>query len=947
MASELKIAGVTVDPAAAGLCAYRLSAYDSRGRSSFEFARRVGALRGGVDPYLGATVELKIDDVLRFAGDLDDVSEPFDSRFGWVQLYRCTDLRTRADRVPPTDPTLRLDSIVFNLPGDDIDWRGSRAGKSLGYIIKYCIEAPDTAARLDALGIGDFSSFGWGAAATASLSGGGGLSIAVDDGGADYTAAPAVVLVGGDGTYTSATATVSAGEVTGISVSGASGWAEAPEVWVGTLPLATLKDLSLLKFISPGSVTVAGDYILGAIDGLLRNHEPNVVCRVQPDGTIRFFDLREFAGPRVVITGDGTGATARAITNSSGQVASVEVLTPGMDYTEAEAEVIGGGGSGAVLTVNLDDDVVDTIDVDTAGSGYRYARTLTLGTDPIEPFSLQRDARGCFTRVVVRGQPEAEMVELRLSTGDLEEDFAWGAFDNEEAKDEWSLKDFENAGRNEGDVTASTSLTVTVDPDDATLTWAANEWSQNNRKGVVFLRKSVVAGVESLANRRIVSNTALSAGGTSVLTLDRPLPSSSGWTTYTLSGLAGEATNVWRKYQVTNDEVARRMLQYSSYPLPIRNADGSSVRLTSTPVLIIQYSDSGTPPWLESPMPCTVDPDTGTVLADKPVVTLFGNRSNLLDGGIDTDGIPADVILYVPVNQGDLEAVYPENGTGDTLLHVGTAHTDYGLERTLITSIAAWRDPGQIENVREYAMALSGSVSDVPIEGFVTYLGLYTASLDFAFALNFAGDGYTTGWEDAALPVTNCELIWEESAAELYTTRLSISSRRVPYSAANFLQPEPTGEMIGAGLEGLNAGGLSAGGPVFVGQAPGSGFINPAQWGMAGPGARMVMGMSNALRSGAIGPLGAAVGMANAHVGGAMAASANLLGTASALGHGTFGIGGNGGGGPQTPRRPRGGMAGASWWSQAAGAMGDPNAQAMGQMLDLWNDDGGAMGAGG
>jgi hypothetical protein len=881
MASELRIGGATVDPNAGSLCAYRLGVYSARGRASFEFAARTGALRAGPDLYLGQTVELDIDSTLRFAGDIDDISEPFDSQFGWVQLYRCTDLRSRADRVPVTDYTARLDYIVFNLSGDDLDWRGSRAGRSLGYILKYAIETPDTAERLIELGIGGFSSTGWGAQASATVSGGS-LTFDVDDAGSGYTAAPAVVLVGGDGTYTSATATVAAGEVTGVSASGMADWTEAPEVWIGTLPVVTLDDLKRLTFISPGAVVVAGDMIFAAVDSLLNNHEPNVKLHVQPDGTLRFHDLREFAGPRVIIDGDGVGATARAITDSSGEVVSVEVLTPGMDYTTAEAYAVGGGGSGCVLSVNLSSDEVDTIDVDDGGTGYRYARTLTLGTDPIEPFQLQRDARGCYTRVVVRGQPEAEMVELRLSKGDLEEDFDHDGLDNDDAKTAWSLLDFEGGGRDEGTVTACTSTTVTIDSSDAARTYAVNECDQTQRKGNVFLRKTVIANVESLVTRRVVSNTAMSAGGTCVLTLDRALPATD-YTSYTLTFLAGGASKVWRQYRVTNATIAARMLQYASYPMPIRNADGSSVRMTSTPVMMIQYSDSGDPPYFESPMAVTVDPDTGTILADRPVVTVFGNRSHLITGGATTDGIPADVILYVPVNKGDLTAIVPPTGTGDTPLFAGSAFTDYGVERSLITSVSTWRDPGQRDAMMDYAESIWGSVSDVPIEGSILYRGLYSAALGFTFAVNLAGESYTTGWETAALPVTDFEVIWEESGVDLYTSRMSVSNRRVPYSAMNFMQPEPIGDPIGTDLAGLNSGGISTT-VNFVGQAPGSGFIDPSQWGMAGPGAQMVMGMSNALRSGAIGPMGAAVQASN-----------NLRGTISSMSPFTFG--GNGGGG--------------------------------------------------
>lgn len=56
--------------------------------------------------------------------------------------------------------------------------------------------------------------------------------------------------------------------------------------------------------------------------------------------------------PTVTITGDGTGATARArIVN--GKINSIDVLTRGQNYTRATVTITGGGGFGATAIVNL------------------------------------------------------------------------------------------------------------------------------------------------------------------------------------------------------------------------------------------------------------------------------------------------------------------------------------------------------------------------------------------------------------------------------------------------------------------------------------------------------------------------------------------------------------------------------------------------------------------
>jgi len=61
------------------------------------------------------------------------------------------------------------------------------------------------------------------------------------------------------------------------------------------------------------------------------------------------------SAPSVVITGDGSGATAVAKI-SNGKVSSVQILTKGSDYTIATVQLVGGGGEGAVVNALLEND---------------------------------------------------------------------------------------------------------------------------------------------------------------------------------------------------------------------------------------------------------------------------------------------------------------------------------------------------------------------------------------------------------------------------------------------------------------------------------------------------------------------------------------------------------------------------------------------------------------
>jgi hypothetical protein len=57
--------------------------------------------------------------------------------------------------------------------------------------------------------------------------------------------------------------------------------------------------------------------------------------------------------PTVIISGDGSGATARAYI-ASGRIDRVEILTKGVDYTNATVSFVGGEGVGATATAQLE-----------------------------------------------------------------------------------------------------------------------------------------------------------------------------------------------------------------------------------------------------------------------------------------------------------------------------------------------------------------------------------------------------------------------------------------------------------------------------------------------------------------------------------------------------------------------------------------------------------------
>lgn len=153
--------------------------------------------------------------------------------------------------------------------------------------------------------------------------------VTVTSGGVGYTSTPTVVI-NGDGSGATATATVNlvSGEVTGVTVtSPGEGYSFA---------LVTLSG-------GGASTNATAVAVLGVPDGL----PDNIVETTAVDGTIdRIVMVKDASGNDIIgnnytagtivqIIGDGTGATASVVPNSSGQIERVTVTATGSGYTYA------------------------------------------------------------------------------------------------------------------------------------------------------------------------------------------------------------------------------------------------------------------------------------------------------------------------------------------------------------------------------------------------------------------------------------------------------------------------------------------------------------------------------------------------------------------------------------------------------------------------------------
>jgi hypothetical protein len=124
------------------------------------------------------------------------------------------------------------------------------------------------------------------------------------------------------------------------------------------------------------------ELIVADAEGVERNilfeEEFNLLTGIQSIGVVEAGSNYTTA-PTVTISGDGTGATARAKV-SAGRITSIEVTNAGTGYTVAEVSLSGGNGSGAVIspTLQIDYGVIRTFYY--TSTGEKIAVNATAGT---------------------------------------------------------------------------------------------------------------------------------------------------------------------------------------------------------------------------------------------------------------------------------------------------------------------------------------------------------------------------------------------------------------------------------------------------------------------------------------------------------------------------------------------------------------------------------------
>jgi len=439
-------------------------------------------------------------------------------------------------------------------------------------------------------------------------------------------------------------------------------------------------------------------------------------------------------------------------------------------------------------------------------------QTLTLGSDPrLGMPQLTRDHADCWSQVEVRGNTLVQGITLQtspwpgssLSDGGLQEDFAWGSYNNAQAKTNWVPACWNQPMQSgnytdTGTCTMSDTQHVTVTSSLSTVAYPVNYWNQSSSGvlGNIVLFGDLYAGsATQIAQARVVASTAQgSPGGTFTVTLDRAMPGTQ-YNAYQLWGLTSGCNAVGRKYKVTNSALGQAMMQYFPWPFPLIGANGNSAAMTTTPVCQVLYSASGNPPWNVATVGLTLDPVNGIIYLDRPSQTIYGNPQ-----------WPSNVQVFLPIAGGTLTAFAPSATT-----YQGTLYTQLGLTLTKIITCLDWRDYSNQANMAVFASEALTSFQDVVVEGTLPYYGLLSAYLAPGNSVSIAGSGYTTGWESLADPVVSVEIgFLNGPSGTSYSTVLHLSNRRGRYSSEAFLRPNITHGQYGTG-QSIGATGLMQG----------------------------------------------------------------------------------------------------------------------------------------
>jgi hypothetical protein len=423
--------------------------------------------------------------------------------------------------------------------------------------------------------------------------------------------------------------------------------------------------------------------------------------------------------------------------------------------------------------------------------------TITLD-DPVnffgwEPPSVTSDITECYTRVAVRsGQGQIEPAFLSLKDGTLAP--AWTA--GEQTAWNWSAYANPSDAVDSGTISTLTSVTASCISSDKAETWVLNQWSA--QKATVFLINPAATGINIVETRIVSSNSAKAAGATGTLdwSLDRALDAA-GYTHYHIVGApGGTASDVYRLFDVIPPAVRDHMTTY--FPFPIHWAINGTIIGVVSPVGAIFWNTTGYPPDAMMPAFFEIDRANGQIRFTEPTIKAINKQSDLDTGGSSVKQLD-DLVAVIPFSKGPLESPCPSDAYGGVAVYSGTAYTDCGITETYYEDIDTWIDPRDTSSMHDLACMRLETMNNVNWDGSVRFRGRYNAALTMGLAINFTGNGYTTGLEAINGPVRKVRLIWPPPGESTsWDMMLSFNSRRrMATGEANFIHPAFRGGTFG------------------------------------------------------------------------------------------------------------------------------------------------------
>ena len=445
--------------------------------------------------------------------------------------------------------------------------------------------------------------------------------------------------------------------------------------------------------------------------------------------------------------------------------------------------------------------------------------THTIGEHPAP--QLRRDYSNSFSRVTIRGGPNIQPVILDKSKGHLTENFEqppWYA-NNTAAKTAWNLSVWtETAGQtvegvcwarrprtaNETDpadpayIADPTNATLAdpnwllVDPADNALTWSQDQWDQSSDayQGFLYITRTSNSTWQQLVNRKVISNTNLTANSRAYLQLDTALPNTD-FNSFTMIAKVWPGLQTWRRYSISaNTSEGKPIGRYAQpiFPakIPWLQTDGTTLSFTESGIAQIQYSTTGNQPYAYAMCGFQIDRENEAIIFDRPVVTFFGGQTSLRTGGVNVSGQPSNIRVLLPVSTNALEVNVPSDtvsGNVTTQNYEGTSSTVDGNNRTMYVNYPQWISEDDNGVMTTWGRQILDSVKDTVIEG-SAFRYSYEPVFGPGTGIQFVDPCHANNpLADYGTDISGCMVRFNhgQPGSVLYHTEFALSNKRAQY----------------------------------------------------------------------------------------------------------------------------------------------------------------------